>query len=1345
MNSCQLPTAPSPQTKGISLFVSPVPGKRCRSVAPALARLAAVVGMAVVSMVLASGSARCEDPSKPSQGGPSGVKSPITIAERSQFLATSRGSDVEAFLQALDGASKHAKRIQYGMTHENRPLWSLVVSKEEDVKLPLPPNDPRLVIVLLGGIHSGECDSKEALLALARDLLQHEEPPYLEQAVLVFAPNFNADGNERVGAMHRPGQEGPALGMGTRENAIGQDLNRDFVKLDSLEVRSLVRMIDAWDADVLIDAHTTNGSLHRYDMTYDLPHNPAAKPQLIEWMRGEFFPSVSSAMTNRDMPIFYYGNFNREHTVWESYGYEPRYSTEYMALRGKIGILVESYSYATYKRRIDVSYSFIDECLKGLTNNAAKIHQLIDAADAEDANKSPRGVPIQGKIVADAGKSKVAAYAWPKTPNGNQPKSDAEGNGAAVDRDHSDKKESSDTAFPSPKDRQRVQEMVPTEYEVTVANRGEATLSVDAPAYYFVPADCSWVASRLRLHGIPLVPIDLKASLPVERYVVRTRKEGNEFQFRKMSKYAVEVESLETQLGAGWLVPTAHPLGVLATYILEPHSDESLASWGFLDPSLREGSSYPVLRLQSKPELATAAPLPPLPWMTLVPGDVQGESLSLEKLFDPQQKVAFSGMPTPIPKWMPHGEGYLFQRDNRWFHADCATGAMHPFERPAKLVEALSKLPEMADGAAAPYGRQLQVFDDTFSSALVRHKQDLYFYDVPTETAIRLTETPDEEEELVELSPSRNHVAFIRDQNLWMVDCKTRELKQLTKDGGGEILNGKLDWVYQEEIYGRGQFKAYWWSPDGRRIAYLRLDESPVPNFVVDNSLAFAQKIENMRYPKAGQNNPLVSLHVVDIASGEDMVVPLEKYAEDDRLVVRVGWRPIGQDNSNADKLVYQLQNRIQNQLDVIEFDISKRSSETLVHEESKAWIDVIDEPRWLPDGSFLWVSDADGGRRHLYRVSTQRENSGQRKRTPLTRGDWDIKEISAVTDSGKFVWFTGHRSAATNTDVLRLSLDTGELETVSSQLGSHRISVHPTGSYFMDSWSDMTHPAQLWLRNRQGDGVRYVGGYRSDRFDFVRSSDVELFEITARDGQKMPAMLYRPMGLRDGQRAPVLIHVYGGPSAPTVENSWTHRSDLWHRYLAQNGIAVLLCDNRSALGKGNSDTWRIYRDLGALELRDLEDAATWLGDQPWADPERIGVWGWSYGGYFTAYALTHSKLFRAGISGAPVTDWRNYDSVYTERYMGTPQLNPEGYKTSSVVEAAGNLNGKLLLIHGEIDDNVHMANTMQFVHALQKAGKQFELMLYPNNRHGITDAQQSYHQYRLMTDFLNRSLVGPK
>ena len=198
----------------------------------------------------------------------------------------------------------------------------------------------------------------------------------------------------------------------------------------------------------------------------------------------------------------------------------------------------------------------------------------------------------------------------------------------------------------------------------------------------------------------------------------------------------------------------------------------------------------------------------------------------------------------------------------------------------------------------------------------------------------------------------------------------------------------------------------------------------------------------------------------------------------------------------------------------------------------------------------------------------------------------------------------------------------------------------------------------------------------------------------------------------------------------------------MWHRYLAEQGICVLFCDNRSALGRGNSDTWKIYKDLGSTELRDLEDAVKWLEKQGWADMDRIGLWGWSYGGYFTAYAMSHSKLFRAGIAGAPVTDWSNYDSVYTERYMDTPKSNPEGYKSSSVVEAAKNLSGRLMLIHGEIDDNVHMANTLQLVNALQNANKQFDLMVYPNNRHGVVDPEQTYHQYQMMTDFFRRHLL---
>jgi dipeptidyl-peptidase-4 len=271
------------------------------------------------------------------------------------------------------------------------------------------------------------------------------------------------------------------------------------------------------------------------------------------------------------------------------------------------------------------------------------------------------------------------------------------------------------------------------------------------------------------------------------------------------------------------------------------------------------------------------------------------------------------------------------------------------------------------------------------------------------------------------------------------------------------------------------------------------------------------------------------------------------------------------------------------------------------------------------------------------------------------------------------------------------------------------------------------------------------VSEYRSDRFDYVATAGPELIQIPARDGQKLQGLLYKPTEGFDSAKGsmPVVIYVYAGPSAPTVENSWTHRSDLWHRYLTDQGIAVILCDNRSALGRGNADTWKIYKDLGALELSDLEDTVAWLGTQKWADTKRLGIWGWSYGGYFTAYAMTHTKLFRAGISGAPVTDWRNYDSIYTERYMSTPQLNPEGYRSSSVVEAAGNLHGQLMLIHGEIDDNVHMTNTLQLAYALQKAGKQFELMVYPKSRHGITDPQQVHHQFQMMTDFWIRNLLG--
>jgi dipeptidyl-peptidase-4 len=1278
------------------------------------------------------------------------IKSLQTVAERTNYLKTANEQDVLHFMQTIDDASPFASQFRIGATVEGRPIQALIIAKEPQPVLPLPTSDNRLVILLLGGIHSGECDGKEALLALARDLLADATPRYLDKAIMIFVPNFNADGNERVGILHRPGQEGPELGMGTRENAIGMDLNRDFIKLDTPEVRSLVRAIDRWDVDVLIDTHTTNGSLHQYDLTYDIPHNPFANQSIIQWMRNDMLPQITSEMASQGFPMFYYGNFTPDHKRWESFGHEPRYSTEYMGLRGKIGILVESYSYASYQRRIDATYLFVEACLRQLTENSERLNSMLQRSTL----LPPKSVPVQAKIVASETPAIAKGYTWLNATNQSTKPTLELAAEHEDDHDHAPSVNRLGSPFPSPKDRKRKSEMTPSDFEVQLLNVGATLVSADAPEYYFVPLDNTWAVGRLRLHGIDIAPVNamnasntlVSGTLSASQYKIKARKELLEYQGHRLRKFEVALEPTEWRPSEGWLISTRQPLGQLATYLLEPHADDSLAVWNFFDPGLQAESIYPVVRIES--QFASPAVLKPLGMFDPHNLDMALEPLTLAKIYDPQRQISLASAPASIPKWLPDGASYLIQHDGRWLSVDCKTGAMKPFDRLNRLVNSLSKLEAFKNGQANTFLRRIDVFESKFENALIEHKGDIYLFQTgglaangaangtPYDIVRQITHSPEQSKELAELSPTGKHVAYIHDHNIWVADSGTTEVRQLTHDGCGEILNGKLDWVYQEEIYGRGQFKGFWWSPNGEWIAYLRLDETPVPRFKIDNSLTFSQTLEETRYPKSGQPNPFVSLHVVNVTSSKHQEIPLSEYPDDDRLVVRVGWHP----SSAKNQVVFQVQNRIQSKLDVCAYDLNNKKLSKLVQEHSPAWVDVIEQPKWLPDESFLWLSDSAGGRRHLYRIG--RDGS----RTAITEGAWDVQSIERVSEDGKQVWLLGHHSSPINLDLLRADLSNHKLELVGEAAGVHKVSVNPTGEFYFDSWSDAKTPNQLWLKNAKGQKIRYAGAFQNDRFEYLRAGKKELFEIQARDGFAMQSLLYKPTDFAQrlqGKKMPVLIHVYGGPAAPTVANSWTHRNDLWHRYLAEQGICVLLCDNRSALGRGNSDTWKIYKDMGATELRDLEDAVQWLTQQSWVDSDRIGLWGWSYGGYFTAYAMTHSKLFRAGIAGAPVTDWQNYDSVYTERYMDTPKSNPDGYKSSSVVAAAKNLHGQLMLIHGEIDDNVHMANTMQLAHALQKANKDFELMVYPNNRHGVVDPDQSYHQYQLMTRFFEKRLLG--
>jgi dipeptidyl-peptidase-4 len=598
-----------------------------------------------------------------------------------------------------------------------------------------------------------------------------------------------------------------------------------------------------------------------------------------------------------------------------------------------------------------------------------------------------------------------------------------------------------------------------------------------------------------------------------------------------------------------------------------------------------------------------------------------------------------------------------------------------------------------------------------------------------TDTAMRLTTDPAEEQE-EDFSPDGRAISFVRGNDLYVFDLAGRRERRLTKTGGETNLNGRLDWVYEEEVYGRGNKRAYWWSPDSARIAYLSTDEKPVRNFPVVDHIPRAQVLENTPYPLAGDPNPLVRLGIVGAAGGETRWVDTASYQPTDLLVVRVAWSP------DSRRVVYQAQNREQTFLDLNAADAASGKTTRLFQEKTKAWVEPVDDnPRWLADGSFLWRSERTGWL-HLYHYAADGRLIKQ-----LTDGRWEVRGLDGVDEPGGWVYFHGTEHSHIAEHVYRVKLDGTGLARLTRTEGSHSASFNPTNTLFMDTWSDVNTPAQVRLHGADGSPVRVVEENRVAALGGYKLGKTEFLQVKTRDGFVMEAMMIRPPDFDPSKKYPVLEFTYSGPHAPQVKNGWGGSTYMWHQLLAQRGYIIWYLDNRTASGKGAESAWPVYKNFGPLELRDLEDGLGYLRTLPYVDGSRIGIWGWSFGGYMTSYALTHSRSYKLGIAGGTVSDWANYDSIYTERYMLTPEHNPEGYKAGGPLAAAANLSGKLLLIHGAIDDNVHVANTIQFVYALQQAGKQFDLMLYPKSRHGVTDPLLVSHMRRMMTDFILRNL----
>jgi len=1201
---------------------------------------------------------------------------PKTTAESSNYKATTRHADVVAFGETL---AKHSPLINLqtlGTSSEGRalPLWIIAeppVKNAADAR-----RSDKLTVLLMGNIHAGEVDGKEALMMFARNLVGSSDRELLKDLIVLIVPILNSDGNERLAKGHRPQQAGPEE-VGDRENAGGLDLNRDFVKLESPEIRALVKCLRIWDPAIFVDLHTTNGSRHRHTLTYDGPRHPNTGDDRIA-----FGKSFTAAAANRlheatgydPLP---YGNFSRDRTLWETYPAQPRYGVQYAALRGRMSVLSESYSYAPFQDRVRASLEFVRGICKQAIADKDKLKSLKE-------EPSPR-IALRNKTVAEPNQLSVHGYEETQ------------------------------------QDGKRVTTDKPKNYAVTYVAKVQPTLEVTRPIAYLFPGNLTKVIEVLQRHGVQVQELREDIELDVDVYrVTQVEQSQREYQGHRMvNRVEVQPRTEPRMIPAGTtIVRTDQPLGTLAALMLEPQSEDGLATWNFFDAGLKDGADFPVMRLTKETALTTGSVRP------LSEDRVLNRPIDLNLTLGQGRPPSLNGNPIGGLAWLDDGEHFLQTKQGRLFKVHARTGRMEPFVDPKLMQKSLAAIEGLDNNIVKSLSAsQNLTLVINRTSAQFSHKGENYIAFVDGRPAKKLPK-PAGPQEYLTYSPDGNYVAFVRDGNLWIGDINAGTERQLTTDGGGAILNGKADWVYEEEIFDR-RAKTFWWSPDSKHIAFLRFDDTPVKQFTVVNHIPTRLNVEQYPYPKAGDPNPLVKLGVASINNGQPRFVDIPDTNPDDLIISRVDWWP---DSS----LIYcYVQNRVQDYLDLFVAPLTGETPRKLFRETTQAWVDNTGPLHFLPDGSFLFASDRTGFR-HLYHYRP----NGELIR-PVTSGNWETRQVLGTDPEGNWAYFNATRDSVRGTNAYRARINNGDApQRLTPADGAHNATVSAKSGLAIDTFSSLNETPKVILRDASGAVVRTLDSNPVYQREEYRFGKVEAVQVPMPDGFRLEGLLIYPPNFDVTKKYPVWIKTYAGPHAPTVSDSWAG-GRVNDQAMASAGIVSFLVDPRSASGVGAKYTWTAYKQLGVQELKDLEAAVDWLTAKPWVDPKRIGLSGHSYGGFMTAYALTHSKKFAAGISGAPVTDWRLYDSIYTERYMHLPKENPKGYDATSCVKAARNLHGKLLLLHGLMDDNVHVQNSVQFINQLQLADKDFEVMVYPTARHGIGGR----HYQRQIVNFICRSM----
>lgn len=582
-------------------------------------------------------------------------------------------------------------------------------------------------------------------------------------------------------------------------------------------------------------------------------------------------------------------------------------------------------------------------------------------------------------------------------------------------------------------------------------------------------------------------------------------------------------------------------------------------------------------------------------------------------------------------------------------------------------------------------------------------------------------------------SPDGNKVAYTYANDLYFLDLSSDKTQQITYDGKvNAIINGRTDWVYEEEfIFTR----AFFWSPDNQRVAFIRFDESEVPEFVMSMYTGLYPYPETWKYPKAGEKNSVVSAHIYDVKSGNTVMVELGDSKE--FYIPRIQWR------SNEEVAIQKL-NRLQNHLELVLADAQTGKTRVLLSEDSKSYIEVSDltwrMEKWHfleQDDDFLWVSEMDGYY-HIYRY----DGEGKLVKD-LTPGKLEAMNIVAVDEANNRLYYTSTEDSPLERHLYSVSLDGKKKKKLTKEPGVHQVTVSSAGNYFVDTYSNSTTPSKTVLADASGKVVKVVedNARLQARFGKLNVSTPEWFSFEAEAGLSLNGWMIKPPDFDESKQYPVMMFCYGGPGDQQVINQWGFGDPfnyIWHQMLAQNGYIVACVDARGTGARGRDFRTVTYPDLGKYETIDQVAAAKYLGSLSYVDAGRLGIWGWSYGGYLTSLCMTKGNgTFKLGIAVAPVTNWRFYDTIYTERYLQTPQENAKGYDQNSPLNFAADLQGKFLLVHGTGDDNVHFQNTVEMVDALIRANKDFDVMFYPNRNHGIYGGITRYHLYQKMTRFI--------